>query len=136
MTAEPVKSVLPSWRFAFTNEMMAESKRFFQRVESMPLYETPERMAKLAASFARDLPTDYPLIAKVDQKCGGVVTEAILHLGRTYWNTRQPGYFYQLGRAFESLPLQDIEVTVQRRMRAFVDYVPAKRPQTKSHLTY
>ncbi len=126
------KSVLPSWRFAFTDEMKAESKRFFRRVESMPLYEMPDRMAKLAASFAKDLPTDYPLIYRIDQKCDGVVVEALLHLGRTHYDNRQPGYFYLLGHAFESFPTKDISVNIKKTMRAFIDYVPPKKRQRKS----
>lgn len=127
-----IQSVLPSWRFVHSEEMKAESRRFFRRVESMPLNETAERMMKLATAFAKDLPTDYPLIHRADQKCGGVVSEAIIHLGRTRYENRQPGYFYLLGNAFESLPLQNIDVTITSRMRGFIDYVPPKKEQAKT----
>ncbi|MBY3594257.1 hypothetical protein HJA87_31135 [Rhizobium bangladeshense] len=127
-----IQSVLPSWRFIHSDQMKIESRRFFMRVESMPLYETPERMAKLAASFAKDLPTDYPMIHKADQKCGGVITEAILHLGRTNYDTRQPGYFYLLGQAFDSLPVKNIEDCIRNNMRRFIDYAPPKKTQAKA----
>jgi hypothetical protein len=119
-----IQSVLPSWRFAHSDEMKTESARFFRSVESMPLYESPERMMKLATSFAKDLPTEYPLIYKADQKCGGVVTEAILHLGRSDFDTRLPGYFYLLGNAFKGLPYSKIEENICAKMNAFCVYRP------------
>lgn len=127
-----LQSVLPSWRFVHSEEMQAESKRFFKQVESMPLYETSERMTKLAASVVKYLPIDYPLIHRADQKCGGVVSEAIIHLGRTRYETRQPGYFYLLGNAFDNLPLQNIDISITNTMRGFIDYVPPKPKKAKA----
>lgn len=127
-----IQSVLPSWRFVHSEEMKKESRRFFIRVESMPLVETPERMMKLATAFAKDLATDYPLIHRADQKCGGVVSEAIIHLGRTRYETRQPGYFYLLGNAFDSLPLQNIDVTITSRMRGLIEYEPPRKKQAEN----
>lgn len=127
-----IQSVLPSWRFVHSEEMKAESKRFFKQVESMPLYETSERMAMLAASFAKYLPTYYPLIHRADQKCEGVISEAIIHLGRTNWDSRLPGYFYRLGNAFDNLPLQNIDISITNTMRCFIDYVPPKPKKAKA----
>lgn len=119
-----MQSVLPSWRFVHSEEMKRESRRFFIRVESMPWRETTERMMKLATAFANDLPTDYPLIYKADQKCGGCIAEAILHLGRTNRDTRQPGYIYLLGKAFDSICLTKEELSITGTFKRFVEYTP------------
>ncbi|WP_322886504.1 hypothetical protein U8C31_18220 [Sinorhizobium medicae] len=132
-----IQSVLPSWRFVHSDEMKAESKRFFIRVESMPLYQSPERMQKLATAFANDLPTKFPLIHKADQKCGGCVTEAILHLGRTNTDTRQPGYIYLVGKAFDALHLKKEAESIIGTFTRFRDYIPApKKPSKPFSLTY
>ncbi|RVL87643.1 hypothetical protein CN140_01550 [Sinorhizobium meliloti] len=131
-----IQSVLPSWRFVHSDEMKAESRRFFIRVESMPLLETQERMMKLATAFAKDLSTDYPLIHKADQKCGGCISEAILHLGRTDMNSRQPGYIYLLGKAFETLPFQNEARSITGTFGRFRDFLPPAKKPAQEYLSY
>lgn len=119
-----IQAVLPSWRFVHSDEMKAQSRKFFYIIDGFPMYPDFPVARKNARSIVNQMDSYLPLIHRVDQKCGGCVSAALLHFGETDDDSRLPGYRYLLGRAFDEFPLTNEVEYVQSNFRRFTEYVP------------
>lgn len=120
-----IETVMPSWRFMMSDEMGIEADRFYKWVDYMPRVGAPADMRKFAKSFANGLSSDFPLIYKADQKLGGCITEAVLHLGEGNHDTYLPGYLWLFGQMMQHARKTGDPNSIRSACEKFINYTGA-----------